>query len=314
MSIDETPMAPTPRKATIKAQSNEPHSLDELGNESLSSPINFPPKYDLLTGQTCSYLVNVASNMADQWIATLSPPPASFSWTPQDPCIVTSGIFDLSKCKVHDLIWSTFTTGGNTYTEPFGFTATYNGNNYLVFRGSKTDVDFKIDAETAFTTDYRPRTWDPISNLQVQQGFYTVYKGLLQPLQQALGNLPDSSTPLTITGHSLGSALATLAVPEAVSNHLRVQQYNQASPAVGNVPFASYYNGLNCLTFRFVNTADKVPKLPPQPPYVHVGTEVDFTTDFGSEANNHNPCCTYAYAIINPQDPVMNPINFCNCL
>lgn len=295
-------------------------SFDEMGNESLSSPIIFPPNYDLLTGQTCLFLVHVASNMAIQWCEAGSPP-STYDWRPQNPCPVTSGKFDVSQWDFGDLIWSTFTTGGKLYTAPFGFTATYNGNNYLVFRGTKTKAEEEMDYDFSLT-NYDPPTPNPPNNLKVEQGFYTVYNGLLEPLQQELKKLPDSSAPLTITGHSLGSALSTLAVPVAISifenqispNQMKVQHYNQASPMVGDSNFASYYNGLNCLTFRLVNTVDEVPKLPPQDlGYIHVGTEVAFTADNGSEPfNNHDSCCTYAYALNNPQNPV-NPY-FSNCM
>jgi predicted lipase len=101
---------------------------------------------------------------------------------------------------------------------------------------------------------------------------------------------------LTITGHSLGSALATLSVPLAVANNIAALQYNSASPKVGLQPFHDYYESLNAPTFRLVNTADTVPNLPPQRSgdYVHVGNEVAFNADYGAEKKTHNPCCSYA--------------------
>jgi hypothetical protein len=68
-----------------------------------------------------------------------------------------------------------------------------------------------------------------------------------------------------------------------------------------------------------VNTADLVPKLPPPEvrvdhqtySYQHVGTEVDFTAAYPTEAEKHSPCCSYSYALFNPTSPVNPTIAQC---
>jgi Lipase (class 3) len=107
---------------------------------------------------------------------------------------------------------------------------------------------------------------------------------------------------LTVTGHSLGSTLATLAVPDAVNSYMQVRNYNSASPMVGLKSFSDYYDSLTVIggapglltdTYRLVNAADTVPGVPnniqPQPPkyqYVPVGTAVSFNADYGAEKKN----------------------------
>ena len=99
-----------------------------------------------------------------------------------------------------------------------------------------------------------------------------------------------------------------------------VKTYVSASPQVGDAGFSDWYanlkdNDKNLLvenTVRLTNTADGVPTQPNSSApankkvYVHVGSEVVFTADYDDAAKNHNPCCTYSYALHNPTSPV-NP-------
>ncbi|MDC0744983.1 lipase family protein [Polyangium mundeleinium] len=268
--------------------------------------IHLPDGYDLTTAQVCSFLINVASDMCAQWIAAKKPAPADFKWKPHNACPVTRDLYKVEDVEFGELIWSTFKYGGSQ-TEPFCFVATYKGKKYLVFRGSQSGADFGMDGECKLT-DYAAPTPPTSSGLQVEAGFYAVYNGLLESLKGELASLKGT---LTVTGHSLGSALATLAVPLASSLGLSVQMYNQASPRVGNAAFAWYYKDLKITTYRLVNTADSVPKSPAGS-YVHVGTEVDFTAVYdGKEANMHNACCSYSYAIFNPKAPINPNVDAC---
>lgn len=120
--------------------------------------------------------------------------------------------------------------------------------------------------------------------------------------------------PLFITGHSLGSTLATLAVPLAVLYGCRGAQYNQASPRVGNPTFANYVSELRMPTFRLVNIYDAVPKSPPSTqsrPYQAVGLEASYGADYPTEGERHSPCCSYSYALFNGQNPYNPNIKTC---
>jgi len=80
---------------------------------------------------------------------------------------------------------------------------------------------------------------------------------------------------LTICGHSLGGALATLQALDVAANSKfnNPTVYTYASPRTGDAQFASAYDSKVPNTFRIVNTADLVPKLPLPPPYEHVHGE-----------------------------------------
>jgi len=77
---------------------------------------------------------------------------------------------------------------------------------------------------------------------------------------------------LTVCGHSLGGALATLQALDAAANSTckNPTVYTYASPRTGSPQFASTYNRMVPNTFRIANRIDIVPKLPLPPAYEHV--------------------------------------------
>ena len=82
--------------------------------------------------------------------------------------------------------------------------------------------------------------------------------------------LPLSS--LTICGHSLGGALATLLALDVAANTAFKDPtvYTYASPRTGDPLFVSTYNQVVKKSFRIANRLDLVPKLPLPPEYDHV--------------------------------------------
>jgi hypothetical protein len=81
-------------------------------------------------------------------------------------------------------------------------------------------------------------------------------------------------TSLTICGHSLGGALATLLAADVATNAPApfngATVYTYASPKTGDPLFVSTYNHLVPDTSRIANRLDLVPKLPLPPLYDHV--------------------------------------------
>jgi hypothetical protein len=294
-----------------------------------------PPAGYMDNAKVCSFLVNVASDMCQQWLQQGQPSPSSFKWTPNDPCPYTNTQYDVNDFNFgayddppNSLIWSTFQYKGQTYSEPLGFIAmpANGGAFYLVFRGSQTSVDFDLDGEDPQV----PYPGGPQGAL-VEEGFAAVFAGCSEAIGQALLQMSipwdgDSERrfqyPFFITGHSLGSTLATLSVPLMAPYKAKGMQCNQASPRVGNPAFADFIDSFadqGFPTYRLVNTADAVPKLPPPEVrvdkqtyyYQHVGTEVDFTAAYPTEKDKHSPCCSYSYALFNPTSPVNPNITQC---
>lgn len=86
-----------------------------------------------------------------------------------------------------------------------------------------------------------------------------------------------------VTGHSLGSALATLFVIEnKEKNTFDITTIcTFASPHVGNTEFVNQFNQLPLTSWRIVNTQDIVPKVPLNLPffdYQHVSTPYEFSS------------------------------------
>ncbi|HKW33453.1 MAG TPA: lipase family protein [Candidatus Acidoferrum sp.] len=86
-----------------------------------------------------------------------------------------------------------------------------------------------------------------------------------------------------VTGHSLGSALATLFVMEnKQKNKFDITTIcTFASPHVGNTEFVDQFDKLALTSWRIVNTQDLVPKVPLRLPffdYQHVATPYEFSS------------------------------------
>ena len=118
-----------------------------------------------------------------------------------------------------------------------------------------------------------------------EDGFTAVYRSLRIGQANGSASAKDSiksyldqgaAVSVTICGHSLGGALATLlALDVGVNTSCRAPSaYTYASPRTGDHAFANFYNTAIPATYRVANRQDLVPKLPPilPLPYEHVNT------------------------------------------
>jgi len=115
---------------------------------------------------------------------------------------------------------------------------------------------------------------------RTEDGFTAMYNSLRTGVAagsptvvNALATLPypQPATSLTICGHSLGGALATLlGLDVAANTTFNPTVYTYASPRTGDPSFASTYNQVVKNSFRIANRLDLVPKLPFPPIYEHV--------------------------------------------
>jgi triacylglycerol lipase len=269
-----------------------------------SVPMYLPPGFNLTYAQTCAAMVSAAYDQYNQWIQADTPKPGDFDWTWTGPSNISNPlpIWWIQRFLV---------------SEPIGFLATDGaGNAYLVFRGTMSLADKAADA------DFAQSTYELVSGFgNAYQGYYYVYTNLVLPtastgssttLIQAINGLTGIKT-FFFTGHSMGSGISSLAVPDVSTNSnlkpsssLTMLHYNFASPRAGNVDFASAMNFSSGVpTYRVVNTEDIVPYAPPPETelYEHIGTPVDFTANYGSIDGNHSMANSYAYAVNNPTNP-----------
>jgi hypothetical protein len=88
--------------------------------------------------------------------------------------------------------------------------------------------------------------------------------------------LLPTGAKVTVSGHSLGSAIATLlALDMAVNTKFPVTLYTLASPRVGDLSFFNLFNHVVPDAYRVANRLDIVPKTPPPLFYFHVGDETE---------------------------------------
>lgn len=169
---------------------------------------------------------------------------------------------------------------------PFGYVMRDQGNNVVVaIRGTEGVYEWLHD----FYFLYEPFSYVPSAG-NTEDGFTTIYgslriaaavgaQSLLNYLVQS--HIANPFSTLTICGHSLGGALATLlALAYAVKTASdptapEPDVYTYASPHVGDVGFVTLYDHMVPTNFRIANRADIVPKLPLPPMYQHVAGLVD---------------------------------------
>jgi hypothetical protein len=191
---------------------------------------------------------------------------------PADPGIAAAG-FDL----LYYLNGSDFDV-----VKFYGFIAaskTNPGEFVLSIRGTENPAEWLLD----FIALPVPFTPAPDAGF-VALGFLSIFNSFLfidktgasMTLSGAVTQMATSAPirKLTVVGHSLGGALATLAAAELAINNVAGSQsvltsYTFGSPRVGLLDFAASFNKAVTTTFRIWNTLDIVPEVPAFP-FIHV--------------------------------------------
>jgi triacylglycerol lipase len=159
-----------------------------------------------------------------------------------------------------------FTSISNQDTDTQAFVVDTPSCVHVVFRGTESMRDWLTDV----------MVWrSPWGGEFVHHGFAESLDSVLPEIDSAVA--AAGKKPVVVTGHSLGAALATLYAYSVANRGGYVPMvYTFGSPRVGNSRFAAAYNSLlRDETYRVVNDADIVPRLPgPIAGYRHVGHEV----------------------------------------
>jgi len=112
---------------------------------------------------------------------------------------------------------------------------------------------------------------------EVGSGFYSDYRALAGGIQGALAAIGcHKSSPLALTGHSQGAALATLASFDLQRRGYHVAKcYTFGQPRVGNAAFAGAFGrAMRSKMYRVSRADDPIIYLPPKGLFHHVGREV----------------------------------------
>jgi triacylglycerol lipase len=153
----------------------------------------------------------------------------------------------------------------------------------MVFRGTQQPAEWVRNVQ-AGQRSYPAGTRDRDAGAHVHAGFWKIFESL--QLDSGSGStsfeaaLPSlvAGRDTVFVGHSLGSALATLAGVEASrrspESAARLRIVTLASPRVGDAGFAAFASKVGRID-RVCNLVDVVTAVPPSTPritYVHVGT------------------------------------------
>ncbi|CAD8167303.1 unnamed protein product [Paramecium octaurelia] len=149
----------------------------------------------------------------------------------------------------------------------------------VTFRSTQNLLNFINDLKF-MKQDY------PCYDCKVHSGFMESYLDIKEDLLKQVNELSilNPKAQLTITGHSLGAALATLAAIDLTNIGLYIHTfYIFGSPRVGNKAFAEYFSKKITTKdkARVTHFSDLVPHLPPQSlDYIHAVPEFWFNQDF----------------------------------
>ncbi|XP_058086096.1 phospholipase A1-Igamma1, chloroplastic [Magnolia sinica] len=156
----------------------------------------------------------------------------------------------------------------------------------IAWRGTVTYLEWVADLMDILRPISSEGIPCPDPTVKVESGFVNLYtdkdegcrfckfsarEQILTEVKRLIQRYPNDELSITITGHSLGSALAILSAYDVVETGLNVTEDGQvipvcvlsfSGPRVGNVRFKERLEGLGVKVLRVVNVHDSVPKVP----------------------------------------------------
>lgn len=149
----------------------------------------------------------------------------------------------------------------------------------LAFRGIASTEDWLMDSKIVLV---------PSKIGHVHYGFNEALNSVWNNLYDTITSQKGRDQTLWVTGHSLGGALATLAVDRLTDAGVEVDGlYTYGQPRVGDAYFVKNFNGkMQEDAFRFVNNADVVTQVPFPPAYKHIDAECFFDNKGNFYTNN----------------------------
>ncbi|KAL6952887.1 Phospholipase A1-Igamma1, chloroplastic [Sarracenia purpurea var. burkii] len=154
------------------------------------------------------------------------------------------------------------------------------------WRGTVTNLEWVEDMNTFLSPISADKIPCPDPTVRVESGFLDLYTAkdkncrfckysareqILTEVKRLIEMYPNEELSITMTGHSLGSALATLSAYDVVETGTNVRSdgrtvpvcvYSFAGPRVGNMRFRDRVERLGLKVLRVLNIHDIVPKSP----------------------------------------------------
>ncbi|XP_054778858.1 phospholipase A1-IIgamma-like [Prosopis cineraria] len=177
----------------------------------------------------------------------------------------------------------------------------------IAWRGTQQMVEWAKDFE--FILDDAPIVFGPNkSDIKVHRGFYSIYTAthsksifnktsartqVLTEIRRLVDKFKGEEVSITVSGHSLGAAIATLNAVDIVANGINIRKDESdkacpvtafvfASPRVGDPDFRKFFSSQKDLRIlRITNKNDIVPRHPFLG-YADVGEELEIDTQKSS--------------------------------
>ena len=151
---------------------------------------------------------------------------------------------------------------------------THTNSLFVAFRGSSNIQNWIDNIQISRIAPYND------SSIEVEKGFYKAYNYLKSDLLNNLVYLSNKyeTNKISITGHSLGAAEATLFTYDILNdyhNYNIINFYNFGSPRVGNSAFVKSFSSFSVPSFRVTHYFDIVPHVPEEfLGYLHISNEI----------------------------------------
>ncbi|KAL4291625.1 hypothetical protein GQ457_14G006100 [Hibiscus cannabinus] len=161
----------------------------------------------------------------------------------------------------------------------------------VAWRGTKTDSEWIKNSNC--TQKRATELFGPTTNAMVHTGFLSLYtdarKQVLDAVSELVNKYQNEEISITVTGYSLGAALATLTAMDIAANKrnksFMVTAFVYGGPRVGNTGLKEEFRKLSAAAgglhlLRIQNYWDTVPQLPTNSAYDyrHVGEELGVDT------------------------------------
>lgn len=156
----------------------------------------------------------------------------------------------------------------------------------IAWRGTVTKLEWMTDVTNFLRTIAIHKIPSPDPRVKAEAGFIHVYtdkdincnfckysarEQILAEIKRLINKYEDEELSITITGHSLGSALAIINAYDIVETGVDVMDsgravpvcvYSFSGPRVGNARFKERLEGLGVKVLRVFNVHDRVPNVP----------------------------------------------------
>lgn len=155
------------------------------------------------------------------------------------------------------------------------YTIVNNDTMYIIFRGTSSKKDIKIDLQMNQIT-YKHK-------IRIHKGAYIQYLSIKDDLFEIINQHINDIKKIYVSGHSLGGMLATITTPFInkfyKDFHINVYCYTYGCPRVGNKGFKHFYNKYVKSSYRITTYNDPIPKLPLSMNYMHVCKSINIKED-----------------------------------